>query len=68
MKILLLTCLAVLISSESSEESRNDVYQDPDSDSTMELLQKLHAMQNEIEQQYHRMPSADEMKAMEVST
>ncbi|KAJ1370884.1 hypothetical protein KIN20_032706 [Parelaphostrongylus tenuis] len=31
----------------------------------MELLQKLHAMQNEIEEQYHKMPSADEMKAME---
>uniref|UniRef100_A0A0K0DKG3 Metalloendopeptidase n=1 Tax=Angiostrongylus cantonensis TaxID=6313 RepID=A0A0K0DKG3_ANGCA len=70
MRVLLLSFLAVIVSTEDSfEEKLREGHQllknDRNADDTMEFLQKLHTMEKEIKAEYSKKPTAEELKAME---
>ncbi|VDM64397.1 unnamed protein product [Angiostrongylus costaricensis] len=70
MRVLLLSFLAAIVSSEESfEEKLKEGHQllknDPNADDTMEFLQKLHTMEKEIKEEHSKKPTAEELKAME---
>ncbi|KAJ1370890.1 Astacin (Peptidase M12A) [Parelaphostrongylus tenuis] len=70
MKVILLASLATLIKSEKSfeeklEEGNELLKNEPDAENTMQLLKKLHSMEDEILKESSKKQDADELKAIE---